>query len=204
VLASSTRLFRTPLPTRIDEGSPIHAGDLVHLSQLHGELLLTAFLRAERGPMTGIAARLGIVHGLSPVMKTDPHFLTVPQRFCLDAVAGGPLTVATGPATVLPFVRIDDAVAGLLACRTYPGSESVVNVAAEVRSVASVAHAVRNAAAARGIKVTLDYAGRPREYRPRRIDSALASTGFFASRRIEDSVGAVLDYYRQARAGDGA
>jgi UDP-glucose 4-epimerase len=207
VLASSTRLYRTPLPTRIDESSPIHAEDLVHLSQLHGEVLLAALLRterAERGHLTGVAARLGIVHGPSPVMKADPRFLPVAQRFCLDAVAGTPLNVATGASTVLPFIHIDDAVEGLLACRTYAGSGSVANVAAEARSVASVAQAVRSAANERGMKVALNYLGRSRKYRPRRIDSALAATGFHASRRVEDSVGAVLDHYRRVLVGTGA
>jgi nucleoside-diphosphate-sugar epimerase len=201
VLASSTRLYRTPLPARVDERSPIHTDDLVHLAQLHGEVLLAAFLRQNRGRLRGVAARMGIVHGVSPVMKTDPRFLAVPQRFCLDAVSGTPLTVATGAASVLPFVHLDDAVAGLLACSEYSGSATVVNVAAEARSVASVARAVRDAARARGIQVKLNHLGKPRAYRERLIESALAPTGFRATRRVEDSVGPVLDRYRQILAG---
>src|SRR5207249_9834949 len=36
-VASSMRLYRTPLPRRISEESPLHPTDLVHLSQLYGE-----------------------------------------------------------------------------------------------------------------------------------------------------------------------
>jgi nucleoside-diphosphate-sugar epimerase len=197
ILASSTRLYRTPLSARVHEGSPIAADDLVHLSQLYGEVLLKSYRRAYRG-MSALAARLGIVHGLSPVMKADARFLAVPQRFCQAAANGTPLEVATGSATILPFVHLDDAVEGLLRCLDYRGGEPVVNVAAEVRSVASVATAVRAAAAERGLAVQLSLTGRAPRYAPRRIESALADTGFAPALRIEDSVGSVLDYYRGA------
>jgi nucleoside-diphosphate-sugar epimerase len=204
VLASSTRLYRTPLPRRIHERSPIHPEDLVHLSQRYGEVLLASFLQAARGGFVGISARLGIVHGLSPVMKTDARFLAVPQRFCLDASVGAPLNVATGANTVLPFVHVDDAVEGLLACRIYNGSSNIVNVAGEVRSVASVADAVRTAALERGLDVTLNLVGRSRAYRPRQIDTALATTGFRAPRRVEESAGVLLEHYCRIAAGGSA
>jgi nucleoside-diphosphate-sugar epimerase len=129
-------------------------------------------------------------------MKSDPHFLAVPQRFCQDAASGAPLAVATGPATVLPFVHLDDAVEGLLRCLDYGGSEPVVNIASEIRSVASIAEAVRVAARDRGLQVTLRMSGRARRYAARHMASALDATGFKPQRRAEDSVGAVLDYYR--------
>ncbi len=196
VLASSTRLYRTPLPTLVHERSPVHADDLVHLSQLFGEVLLGAYLRAAGGRMSGVAARLGIVAGKGPVLKLDPRFLAAPQRFCLAAASGEPLTVATGPATVLPFVHIDDAVEGLVRCRDFQGQDLVVNVASEVRSVASVAAAVQVAALERGVLVNMRYLGRPRTYAPRRIESALAAAEFHPTRRVEDALGPVLDHYR--------
>jgi nucleoside-diphosphate-sugar epimerase len=195
VLASSTRLYRTPLPRRVHEGSPIHAADLVHLSQLYGEVLLATYLHTAAGRMRGVAVRLGIVTGVGPVVKTDPRFLAAPQRFCLAAAAGAPLQVATGSATVLPFVHIDDAVEGLRRSRQYQGPATVVNVASEVRSVASVAESVRVAAEARGLATTLAYQGRPRPYRARHVESALATVGFHPSRSIDAAIGPLLDHY---------
>ncbi len=195
VLASSTRLYRTPLPARVHERTPVHADDLVHLSQLYGEVLLGAYLRAAGGQMSGVAARLGIVAGVGPVLKTDPRFLAVPQRFCLAAALREPLSVATGPTAVLPFVHIDDAVEGLVCSRDFQGEDLVVNVANEVRSVASVAVAVRAAALERGIPVTINYQSRSRSHAAKRIDSVLAAAGFRPTRRIEDAVGSVLDRY---------
>jgi UDP-glucuronate 4-epimerase len=189
ILASSMRLYRPPLPLRVGELAPLHGPDLVHLSQLYGEVLLATV------GLPGAAVRLGIVHGLSPVMKRDPRFLAVPQRFCLQATRGEPLIAATGPATLLAFVHLDDAVEGLLRCRDLPPGVRVANLAAEVRTVASVAEAVRAAAHARGIEPTIQFRGRPRTYRPRRVESGLDATGFQAQRRLEDSVGAVLDHY---------
>jgi len=200
VLASSTRLYRTPLPQRVHEGSPIHAEDLVHLSQLYGEVLLTTYLHAAAGRLSGVAARLGIVTGVGPVMKNDPRFLAAPQRFCLAAAAGASIQVATGAKTVLPFVHIDDAVDGLLCSREYRGPARAVNVAGEVRSVASVAAAVRDAAAARGIATTIAYQGRPGTHGARRVETALAASGFHPNRSIDAAMGPLLDHYRSVLA----
>lgn len=198
VLASSTRLYRPPLPVRVNERTPLHARDLVHLSHRFGEVLMATTLRGPNAPTTGIAARIGITYGMSPVMKTDPRFLPAPQRFCLQAARGEPLTVATGAAAVLPIVHVDDAVEGLLCCRRYAGPATAVNIASEVRSMASVAEAVRAAAATRGIETAIRLVGRARSFRPREIRSALASAGFAPFRRLEDTIGDVIDYYRQA------
>jgi nucleoside-diphosphate-sugar epimerase len=193
VLASSTRLYRPLLPRVLSERAPINATDLVHLSHRYGEVLLGLYHRHHG--LRGMGARMGIVHGVGPVMKTDPWFLPVPQRFCLDAARGLPLKVATGPETLLAFVHLDDAIEGLLRCRDLPADVSLANVAAEVRTVASVAEAVREAARQRGLSVQMRFTGRPRVYAPRRVVSALDGTGFEPTRRIEDSVGEVLDYY---------
>ena len=201
VCASSTRLYRTPLPRLVSEQSPLHATDLVHLSQLYGEILLTTYAAADRNssrevtPVSMVAARLGIVHGLGPVMKYSPVFLAVPQRFCQQAAAGELLRASTGPHSFLPFVHISDAVDGLITCLDLPPGVHIVNVAAEARSVADVARVVQEAGQARGLHVEVEYAGPRRPYAERRVTSRLAGYGFAATRTLEGSLAEVLDYY---------
>lgn len=193
VFASSTRIYRLPLPPRLTERSPIGPTDLVHLSHLYGEVLLAAY--RPRG-LSGAAARLGIVHGVSPVMKTDPRFLAVPQRFCLQAARGEPLRVATGASSYLAFVHIADAVQGLICLRDASESVEVANVACEVRSVAEVARTVREAARPHGLAVRIEYDGRPGIAAPRSVGSALRRIGFKPRHRIAEGVAEVLDYQR--------
>jgi nucleoside-diphosphate-sugar epimerase len=196
------RLYRTPLPSIISEASTVEPPDLVHLSHRYAELLMAEYQRRDRSEhqpsFHGVAARLGIVHGLSSVMKTDPRFLAAPQLFCLQAARGEPVRVATGASTALAFVHIDDAVEGLLRCRSLDDRLAIANVASEVRSVASVAEAVRAAGRDRGLDVQIQYLGRNGRHRERSIRSRLDATGFVPSRRFEDSVGPVLDHYLAA------
>jgi len=200
VVASSMRLYRTPLPRVVTERSPVDPGDLVHLSQLYGEILLAEHRRrhTDENAFTGMAARLGIVHGVSPVMKSDERFLAAPQLFCLRAARGLPLSVATGPQTELAFVHVDDAVSGLIQCRDSSQLEPA-NVAAEVCSVASIAEAVQRVAAERGLEVAIDYQGRVIEIGERFVDSRLGSTGFRPTLRVADSIGQVLDHYLKSQ-----
>jgi nucleoside-diphosphate-sugar epimerase len=195
VLASSTRLYRAPLPRHLSERSPVGPPDLVHLSHLYGEVLLETYRSLG---ISGAAARLGIVHGVSPVMKTDERFLAVPQRFCFQAARREPLRVAPGPADVVALVDIRDAVEGLLCVRGAPPDIKVANIAGEVRSVAEIAEAVRTAARSHGIGLTIELTGRPSPPRPYTVTSELEKIGFHADRRIEDSVGGVLDHYVDA------
>jgi nucleoside-diphosphate-sugar epimerase len=152
-----------------------------------------------------VAARLGIVHGLGPVMKDAPVFLAVPQRFCQQAAAGERLRASTGPHSVLPFVHIADAVEGLIRCMDLPRGVHIANVAAEARSVADVARVVQDAGHARGLRVEVEYGGPLRPYAERRISSLLADYGFSATRTLEGSLPEVLDYYlASSTAGAGA
>jgi nucleoside-diphosphate-sugar epimerase len=193
VFASSTRIYRLPLPRRLTESSPVGPPDLVHLSHLYGELLLAAY--RPRG-INGAAARIGIVHGVSPVMKTDPRFLAVPQRFCLQAARREPLRVATGPSSHLAFIHIADTVEGLICLRDAPDDVDVANVACEVLSVAEVARAVQEAVRHRGLEMRIDYDGRPGAARPGEVGTPLSA--FQPRRRIAEGVAAVLDHYLAA------
>jgi nucleoside-diphosphate-sugar epimerase len=195
VLASSMRLYATPLPPRVTEQDPVRTSDLVHLSQLFGEVLLAEYDRRRGAPWRAVAARMGIVHGVSPVMKQDPGFLAVPQRFCWQAVRQEPLRVATGPDTFLAFVHVDDAVDALLRCGELEMPLTIANVATEVRSVAHVAESVRMQGASRGLDVRLAPPQAPFPERSIRVESSLGHLVAAPERRLRASMGEVLDYY---------
>ena len=142
------------------------------------------------------AARLGIVYGVTPVMKTDRRFLAVPQRFCVQAARGEMLRVATGPSSDVALIHIEDAVEGLLCLRDAPADVTAANVASEVRNVAEIASAVQRAAVSRGLDVTIEYDdGPPRAPSAHSVASALDTLGFKPSYSVEDGVGGVLDHY---------
>jgi nucleoside-diphosphate-sugar epimerase len=199
VIASSTRVYAPPLPRHVSEQSPIHSPDVVHVSQLLGEALLAA-VRQHHADWTpsATAVRIGTVHGVGPVLKRDPRFLAVPQRFCLQAAQREGLAADTGPASLLAFVQLDDVVSGLIHCLATPPVAPVVNLAAEVRSVFEVATVVQQLGRERGLDLEIQVRGRPREFGPRSISSALDATGFTPTGTLETSLGAVLDHYLTA------
>jgi nucleoside-diphosphate-sugar epimerase len=190
-MASSMRIYGAPLPEVVSEDAPLRPTDLVHLSHLYCEVLLRAYRPLG---LSGAAARMGIVHGVSAVMKTDERFLAVPQRFCLLAARGEPLHVAQGPTSFLPLVHVGDAVEGLLRLRDAPPAIDVANIAAEVRSAAEVAGAVEAAARRRGRNVTMIHEG-PTDPSKYRLTSALEAVGFRPERSLEDGVDEVLAHY---------
>lgn len=205
VLASSTRLYATPLPRRVSERSPIHAPDAVHGSQLLSETLLETVQRqAPDWRVHAVAARLGTVHGTSPVMKTDARFLAVPHRFCWQAARGETLQVSTGPSTLLALIDVQDAVDGLIACAEQPGAPAVVNLAREVVSVFEIARVVEYLGALRGLGVRMDVQGPEPRLDGHTITSALAARGFAPQIDLAHSLGPVLDHYLRVSAGESA
>src|SRR5204862_7123625 len=130
------------LPPRVDDAQPYgRVSDLAHLSKVYLEKL--AEMSAWQGGPTAVVVRLGITYGVGPVMKRDPRFQTVPNRFCAQAAAGEPLRVlAARPAG---FVHVRDAARALRVAAELPDSTPyrAVNCAPEVLSVADVAGLVR-------------------------------------------------------------
>jgi nucleoside-diphosphate-sugar epimerase len=93
--------------------------------------------------------RLGVTYGLSPIMKTAPSFMTVPNLFCQRAARGEPLNVLED--RPMAFIHVDDAANALLAAATLDGPDwRVVNAAPEVATIGEVARTVRRLARARG------------------------------------------------------
>lgn len=147
IFASSFRIYGSDPRGVVDEATPCGPqADLSHLSKIYVEKL--SELYAHRGGPRAVAARIGVCYGVGPVLKRDPRFMTVVNRFCLQAVRGEPLTVhptARGP---LAVVHVRDAARALRACAEWePGRPfAAANVVGEVTSVPALARLVAHAA----------------------------------------------------------
>lgn len=160
VYASSTRVYGDSLTGgRLPDARTAPYGrfsDLAHLSKIYTEKLHEMYA-APAGPLAGariVAARLGLVYGVAPVMKTDYRFMTAPNKFCLQAIRGEEIAVWGQQDVAL--VHVADAARALMALASASGEGyAPVNIAAEVVSVARIAREVGAAAAARGRAVRL-------------------------------------------------
>ena len=118
VFGGSFRVYGDDLDgSHRDEDAPYgRVGDLSHLSKVYVEQL------ARMIGVPFVSVRLGVTYGLSPIMKTDPAFMTVPNLFCQRAVAGEALRVLED--RPLAFIHVADAAEALLAaprCQQDPG-----------------------------------------------------------------------------------
>lgn len=196
VFASSTRIYAPPLPSHTTEEAPLHAPDIVHVAQLCAEsMLATALQQHPDWSVNALTVRIGNVHGRGPVMKDDPRFLGVAQRFCWLAAQRQPLRASTAPSSILAFVQLDDVVEGLIHCTHLQDPPAIANLATEIRSVHEVALLVQRLAAERGLDVGLTADGPPPLCEARTVQSRLEATGFRPRRTLEDSLDAVLDHY---------
>jgi nucleoside-diphosphate-sugar epimerase len=193
VLGSSLRVYGQPLPPGFDECAPYgRQSDLSHLSKLYAEKLLE--LHAGRRPMRAVAARLAIVYGLGPVMKRDPSFMTVPNRFAWQACRGETLRVNPGQGMV-QLLHLEDAVRALarLADWSSDGYQPV-NVLGEECALGELASLVVAAALARGIDARAEA---PRECpEPSHGRSRLTEAGFAPRRELADGLGELVEYFR--------
>jgi nucleoside-diphosphate-sugar epimerase len=193
VFGGSLRVYGQPLPPRFDEATPYgRQHDLSHLSKVYAEKLLE--MRAADGAIGVVSARLAIVYGLSPVIKRDPLFMTVPNRFALQARRGEPLRVASG-AGALSLLHVTDAVQGLLRCAELaaPGYEPV-NVLGEWMTVPELARVVVEEATYRGLDAravgpTTEMAVVPDGR------SRLDAVEFQRSRDVRGGVRELIDYF---------
>jgi nucleoside-diphosphate-sugar epimerase len=203
VLGSSFKVVGDELPECVDESQPYgRVGDLTHLSKIYLEKL--AEMYAWRGGPRVVSVRLGITYGLAPVMKTNPRFQTVPNRFCAAAAAGEALRVlASRPAA---FIHVRDAARAMRAACTLEPSlpYRVANAAPEVLTVSKVAALVADAAASRGLETHVD--GRSAETVPVfRVPSVLERVGFTHKEEMASALPEVLDHFlRVARVSAGS
>src|SRR5439155_2792028 len=134
-----------------------------------------------------------------PVMKTDPRFMTVPNRFAQLAADEQPLTIHAGATRPAGFIHVDDASAAL---RTVLGADwaepyRAVNAVAECLTVREVAECIRSAAHERGLRSAI-IGPAPRNHAEVVVRSSLSSVGFRPRRRLAESVGEVIDHFRPA------
>jgi nucleoside-diphosphate-sugar epimerase len=155
VFGGSLRVYGQPLPARFDESAPYGVQrDLSHLSKVYAEKLLEMSV-ASGGPPVA-SARLAIVYGLSPVLKLDPRFMTVPNLFALRARRGEPLRVGTG-AGALSLLHVADAVEALRRCAELATAGfTPVNVLGEWMTVPELARVVIEEGERRGLYVTAE------------------------------------------------
>jgi nucleoside-diphosphate-sugar epimerase len=201
VLGSSLRVYGQPLPASFDESTPYGPQrDLSHLSKIYAEKLLEMYAsrRSER-PVAAVAARLAIVYGLSPVMKREYPFMTVPNRFALQARRGETLRLNPG-AGALSLIHVEDAVRALVVGAALPPrGYQPVNVLGEWLPLAGLARCVVEEGARRGLEVALDAPTEPLVPIPLGR-SALDGEGFARERDVRGGVRELLDYFLADRA----
>ena len=199
VYASSFKVYGERLRGTIDETQPYGTfRDLSHLSKVHAEKLLEMY--AGLHGLRCLALRFGIVYGLGPVFKTDPTFMTAPNKFCWQLARGETIAVFGGGRLPAGWLGLDDAVAATLAAAdnaAFTGYRAL-NVVGEIASVAEVATLAREAAAARGLAATtagLDPAG-PVDQRARfTVSSGLDPLDAARPRQtLREGLPAILDH----------
>ena len=185
IFGGSFRVYGDALNAQtVDEQTPYgRVGDLSHLSKIYVEQLAR---------MIGVpfaSVRLGVTYGLSPIMKTTPAFMTVPNLFCQRAATGEVLQVLED--RPMAFIHVGDAADALLAAARLGGETwQVVNAAPEVATIGQLARSVQRLAQDRHARV--------------RIQGAASSeAGFRVSSRLPleyqhtlmDGLGEVLDFF---------
>jgi len=153
---------------------PKQPGSFYHLSKVHDSHNIMFACRVWGLGATDL--NQGVVYGidtnetrLHPELRTSFHydaiFGTVVNRFCVQAVAGVPLTVYGQGGQTRGFLNIRDTLQCVeLALRhsAEPGEFRVFNQFTEVLSVAAIAHMVKHAAESLGMQVTINHLDNPR------------------------------------------
>jgi nucleoside-diphosphate-sugar epimerase len=192
VFGGSFRVYGDDLAGQCaDEQTPYgQVGDLSHLSKIYVEQLAR---------MIGVrfaSVRLGITYGMSPIMKTTPAFMTVPNLFCQRAADDEVLNILED--RPMAFIHVDDAAdALLLAAETASASLPTwrtYNAAPQVATIGHVARVVQRLMQARGGSARM--LGATTAEATFEVRSQL---GLQARHTLETGLGDVLDYFRARR-----
>lgn len=188
VFGGSFRVYGDDLVGQtIDEQTPYgRVGDLSHLSKVYAEQLARMF------GVPFVSVRLGVTYGLSPIMKTSPAFMTVPNLFCKRAAEGAVLEVLADRPTA--FIHVRDAAEALLTASTLRPDWSAVNAAPEVTTIGQLARTVQQLMQRRGAAVEIH--GAASSEASFRVQSALDAEGFTPRRTLANSLGEVLDLFQ--------
>jgi len=188
VFGGSFRVYGDDVTGRsIDESVPYgRVGDLSHLSKIYVEQLA----RMIGGAF--VSVRLGVTYGLSPIMKSTPAFMTVPNLFCQRALNGEVLQVHED--RPMAFIHVEDAAAALLRAVDCVGEGwQAVNAAPEVATIGQVARTVQRLVQARGGWVRIQ--GAASSEATFTVHSRLDEAGFLPARTLADGLPDVLDYF---------
>jgi UDP-glucose 4-epimerase len=159
-------------------------GDLSHLSKIYVEQLA----RMIGGPF--VSVRLGVTYGLSPIMKTTPAFMTVPNLFCQRAAHGAPLEVLVD--RPMGFIHVRDAADALLrAADGLSNGWRLVNAAPEVATIGQVARMVQR------LDASVRIHGPAVSEATFQVRSSL--DGFEPRHTLSRSLGEVLEFFRASQ-----
>jgi nucleoside-diphosphate-sugar epimerase len=185
VFGGSFRVYGDELVgATVGEDTPYgKVGDLSHLSKVYVEQLARMLC------VPFVSVRLGVCYGLSPIMKTTPTLMTVPNLFCRRAANGEALQVLDD--RPMAFIHVDDAADALLAAASLESPAwQVVNAAPEVATIGEVARTVRRLMEQRGRQARIQ--GEHASEASFTVRSSLESQ---ANRTLQSSLGEVLDYF---------
>lgn len=204
VFASSMHVYGAKAPWLAEEVDLYGAfADLSHLSKAYVEKLCEMYALEGSG-LGCIAVRLGLTYGLSPVMKIDARFMTAPNKFCLQAVRGEPITVNESGLRPFALIHVADAARALrhAAAICQPQQYLAANAAPEVASIAEVAQVVATVARRHGLSPVINLPPGPGSGDAERgpVPSRLADTGFRPTRNLREGLEEVLAYFRDATA----
>ncbi|HEX2988375.1 MAG TPA: NAD(P)-dependent oxidoreductase, partial [Chloroflexota bacterium] len=157
IFGGSLQVYGRQVSGVIDESHPYGPIlDISHLSKLYVEKLMEMFA-INRG-LRCVSARLALVYGVSPVTKSDPLFMTAPNKFCRQVARGESMRVDASAFNPTSMIHVDDAARGLMSLSAWPRpAYSAVNLLGETASVAETARLVQEIASHRGLVVRLDY-----------------------------------------------
>jgi nucleoside-diphosphate-sugar epimerase len=194
VYASSTRIYGSRLPARVDESSAIGSfTDLSHLSKCYVEKLLDMY--GSNAGIRAVSVRLGLIYGIAPVFKTDPRFMTAPNLFCFQAAAGQRIAVRSHDP--LAVIHVADAVDALVlaAESSEKGRSSVYNAVGEVVSIDTIAAMVREIGTERELDVGIDGLRSEPSGDTELPAFTTRLTGFVPRRALRDSLAETIDHF---------
>jgi nucleoside-diphosphate-sugar epimerase len=195
IFGGSIQVYGRRVVGTIDETA--HYGpilDIAHLSKVYVEKLMEMY--AHNQGLRCVSARLGLVYGVGPVMKTDPRFMTAPNKFCRQAAMGEPLRVDATAYHPTGMIHLDDVCRGLMALAQWNRDGfAAVNLVGETASVAQVALLVQRLAAERGRQVQIDLPAHQPSSAECSFASALSGCGFEPQISLEEGLQGVLDYF---------
>lgn len=193
VFGGSFRVYGDELDGQtVTEDTPYGTvGDLSHLSKIYVEHL-ARMLRVRC-----VSVRLGVTYGVSPIMKADAAFMTVPNVFCKRAAAGESLTVLED--RPVAFVHVEDAARALCAAARHLQGQAAagfeaMNAAPDVMTVGALAHLVQRIGRQRGLTVAVN--GATGSEQGFVVRSQLETrAGFRPEHRLSESLSDVLAYW---------